>query len=63
MSLREAVARAIYECAFIPDPDNPRQARREIPSPGWAWERTSDEMRAFALKQADAAIKAMRGYK
>lgn len=60
MSVREQVARAIYECAFVPDPKNPQQARREIPSPGWAWDRTSDEMRTFALKQADAAIAALR---
>jgi len=60
VTLREQVARAIYECAFEPDPKNPAQAKKLIPSPGWAWDRTSDEMRAFALRQADAAINALR---
>lgn len=57
MSQREKVARAIYHAAFLPSPG---QTARKVPSPGWCWEKTSEEMRQFALRQADAAIRAMK---
>lgn len=60
--LREHVAMAIYECAFDPYNSNADQASRRIPSPGWAWERTSEEQRAFARRQAEAAIVVMAAY-
>lgn len=57
MSLEEHVARAIYDAAYEGKPE------RVKPEPGWSWERTSDEMRQFALRQATAAINAMRTWK
>jgi hypothetical protein len=57
VTLQERVARAIYEAAF--QPANEKEAKRQVPSPGWCWERTSPEMRAFAMKQAAAAIEVM----
>lgn len=58
MSLQEHVARAIYHAAFT-------EADRKYatPSPGWCWEKTSENMRAFAMRQAAAAIVAMQTYK
>jgi hypothetical protein len=54
VSTREKVARAIYHAAFMPA--NEEQATRRVPSPGWCWERTSEDQRQFALRQADAAL-------
>ena len=54
MTVREEVARAIYCAAF--DPQNEEQAKRRVPSPGWCWERTTEEMREFARQQADWAL-------
>lgn len=51
-TLRERVARAIYSAAF-----DPRAGR---PSPGWCWEKAGEAQQAFALRQADAAIEAIR---
>jgi hypothetical protein len=58
MTLREEMARAIYAAAFMPD-DEDRAARR-VPSPGWSWQHTSEEMRQFALRQADFALAVAR---
>lgn len=58
MTLQEHVARAIYEAAFMPK--NEKEAKRQVPSPGWFWKRTSPEMREFAMKQAAAALHAMQ---
>ena len=58
MSLREAVARAIYGAAFYPQNDD--EASRRKPSPGWCWDRTSPQCRQFAFQQADAAIHVMQ---
>lgn len=55
--LRLKVAMAIYGAAF--QPQNPDEARRKVPSPGWAWEKASEPQRQFCFRQADAAIKAM----
>ena len=54
MTLREEVAMAIYAAAF--DPKDEEEATRRKPSPGWCWERTSEEMREFARRQADWAL-------
>lgn len=55
--LRLKVAMAIYGAAF--QPQNPDEARRKVPSPGWAWEKASEPQRQFCLRQADAAIEVM----
>jgi hypothetical protein len=57
LDLREKVAIAIYEAAF--DPRNEDEAKRRIPSPGWAWEKTNEQQKQFARRQADAAIRVM----
>lgn len=54
MSKRERVARAIYHAAFLPVSEE--QARRKVPSPGWCWERATDDQKTFCMRQADAAI-------
>lgn len=59
MTKRERVARAIYHASFMPSSE--AESRRRVPSPGWCWERTSEEMRQFALRQADAAIAELEG--
>ena len=61
MSLREHVARAIYSAAFQPGTE--AEASRQRPSPGWCWDRAGDQMRAFALRQADAALRAIETWK
>jgi hypothetical protein len=50
----EHVARAIHCAAFAPR--NADEAARRIPSPGWCWEKCSDQHREFAIQQAQAAI-------
>jgi hypothetical protein len=55
----ERVARAIYAAAFMPRDDE--EAQRRKPSPGWCWEKTSEEMREFVRRQALAAIAALKG--
>ena len=57
MSKRERVAMAIYHASFTPA--NANEAQRKIPSPGWCWEKTSEQQREFCLHQADAAISAI----
>ena len=60
MTLREEMARAIYEAAFDPDsPDEDVRARRK-PSPGWAWDKTSEEIRDYCRRQADFALVVVR---
>lgn len=44
----------IYAAAF--NPKDAAEAKRQRPSPGWCWERTSEEMRAYARRQADFAL-------
>ena len=58
----ETVARAIYEASYTPPhpgPSNPGFTVLHVPSPGWAWDRTSEEMREFSRRQARAALKAL----
>ena len=52
-ALRVEIAKAIYFAAFDPE------SRPGIPSPGWSWEKTSDTMRLFSLRQADFALDAI----
>ena len=60
MSLREHVARAIYNAAFAPK--NEVGSSRKMPSSGWCWDRSSEEMKQFAFMQPDAAILAIGQY-
>lgn len=53
----ERVAMAIYYAAFRPKDEAEATFRK--PSPGWCWEKTSEEQRAFCRKQAKWAIHAM----
>lgn len=57
MSKRERVARAIYHAAF--SPKNEAEAKRQVPSPGWLWDRITPDQKEFCLRQADAAMQAM----
>ena len=58
MSKRIRVAMAIYHASFTPA--NATEAQRKIPSPSWCWEKASEQQREFCLRQADAAIAAIR---
>ena len=53
------VAMAIHHAAF--DPQDAAQAKRQVPSPGWCWEKASQQHRDFAMRQAAAAIAAYVG--
>jgi uncharacterized protein (DUF433 family) len=53
--LRLNIAKAIYHAAFVRDPNVPAN----VPSPGWCWEKASEEQRMFCLRQADFALLAM----
>lgn len=57
VDLETRVAMAVYHASFTPT--NEAEEKRQKPSPGWCWERTSEQMRAFARKQARAAIAVM----
>lgn len=52
MSIREAVARAVYHAAF----ENQRGGK--LPEPGWCWEKCGSVQQEFASRQAAAAITA-----
>ena len=58
MTKRVKVAMAIYHAAFMPR--NKDEEERRTPSPGWCWEKASEDQRQFCLRQADAAIKEMQ---
>lgn len=57
MSKRERIARAIYHAAFMPR--NEAESKRQVPSPGWLWERITPDQKEFSLRQADAAMSEM----
>ena len=59
-ALMVEIAKAIYFAAFDPIGSQPG-----VPSPGWAWEKTSEYMRQFAMRQAAFAIEAIErnGYR
>jgi hypothetical protein len=52
------IAKAIYDSCYEAKPGVPRES---VPSPGWAWERTSQPMRDFCLHQADCVMSALEG--
>lgn len=58
MSFRIDLAQAIYHAAFSPATHAERA--RQVPSPGWLWDKASPAQHAFCLRQADAAIDVMR---
>jgi len=47
------IAQAIYDSCYEEKPGVPRES---VPSPGYAWERTSQGMRDFCLYQADSVL-------
>lgn len=51
-NLREEVAKAIYAAAYDPS--------RGKPSPGWCWEKVTEDMREFCRRQADFALEVIR---
>ena len=53
------VAQAIHYAAFAPKDED--EARGRKPSPGWCWEKASQQHRNFAVRQAVAAIAAYEG--
>lgn len=60
MTLRDEIACGIYECAFDQYSDNEAVRSRRIASPGWSWEKTSEEMREYCRRQADVALEIVR---
>lgn len=52
MDLREEVAKAIYNAAY--------DKGRGNPSPGWCWEKVTEDMREFCRRQADFALEVVK---
>lgn len=57
-SIEIELAKVIYQASF--QPSTKEQANRQVPSPGWSWEKTSEEMRAYCLHEARCVIDWMK---